>query len=114
MNLQNIYNKYGEKDVSFMVVKYFKYIENARKLEDKLIKKYSNSHKCLNIGTKAIGGDNLSRNPNKDLINNKIKTTLSIKINSLTEKERRLKYGRKGSKNGMYGKHHSQETKKIK
>ena len=39
MNLQNIYNKYGEKDVSFMVVKYFKYIENARKLEDKLIKK---------------------------------------------------------------------------
>jgi len=113
VKLQKLYNAYKMQDFEFKVVKYFKTITEARELENKLIKKYKDSQKCLNLGLQAVGGDNLTKNPNKKEIVNKIRKGLLEKTSSMTKEERKLKWGRAGSENGMFGKHHSQKTKEL-
>ena len=85
--------------------------QEAYVLEDKLIKENINSGNLYNIGSSSIGGDNLTFNPNRLKIIDKIKKTLASRINNLTTEERKVKFGRSGSSNGMYGKTHSDETK---
>ena len=110
--LQVHYNKYGESDLDFIVLKYFNDRKRALALEDKLIKKYCTNKRCFNIGTQAIGGDNLSLNPNRDSIVRKITDSVHDRIDKMSAKERKAKFGRSGSQNGMYGKTHTAEVKK--
>lgn len=89
--------------------------EDAYSLEQKYLDYFFNSnlsHKLLNIGRGAFGGDNLSSNPNRESIINNITSTLLKNSSLLTKEEKVLKYGQKGPKNGMYGKTHTEEVRK--
>lgn len=67
----------------------------------------------LNIGLGTIGGDNLTRNPDRDKIIDKMTRSVNERFASLTPEERRVQYGKPGDRNGMYGRTHTPETREL-
>ena len=65
----------------------------------------------LNIGLGVRGGDNLTRNPNKTAIINRIKTSVINRMCGMTPDERRILFGLSGTLNGMYGRTHTAEAR---
>ncbi|UVD32212.1 putative homing endonuclease [Vibrio phage phiKT1028] len=85
--------------------------EEAYQEEEKLIKENKDNPLMLNISLGARGGDNLTLNPNREAIIQKMTDHLKVRYSQLSEEERKAKYGRSGEANGMYGKNHSEESK---
>lgn len=67
----------------------------------------------LNIGLGTIGGDNLTRNPDRDKIIDKMTRSVNERFASLTPEKRRVQYGKPGDRNGMYGRTHTPETREF-
>jgi group I intron endonuclease len=107
-HLQRAWNKYGSAAFEWEVLQECN-IEFLLEQEQKLLDSENNLY---NIGKVARGGDNLSNHPNKSEINKRKKETLKLYFSQLSNDERRAKMGRAGEQNGMYGKSHSEETKK--
>jgi group I intron endonuclease len=84
--------------------------EEAYKCEDHLIRRGTFNKKCLNIGTQAIGGDNLTRHPDREDIISRIGDSLRLRLERMTEEERVQVYGRQGESNGMFGRSHTAEV----
>lgn len=87
--------------------------EEAYASEDHLIRRGTPERKCLNIGTSAIGGDNLTRNPNRDSIISRIGNAVRERMRNLSEEERIRLYGRSGEANGMFGRTHTAEVRSL-
>ena len=87
-------------------------LEEARAEEQRLILKNKNNKKMLNISLGVSGGDNLSRNPNKESILDRRTESVRKTMAVLSSEQRKTKYGRPGSKNGMFGRTHTDEVKK--
>jgi group I intron endonuclease len=87
--------------------------EQAYELEQDLITRFQTSDQLLNIGLKVIGGDNLTRHPQREQIRAKIKEAVVEKMYSLTALEKKLLFGLPGSRNGMWGKTHSPQTRQL-
>lgn len=108
--LQRAWNKYGEDNFEFIIIKQGISEEESIDLEQFYINNYKDV--IYNVSDKAdFGGDLLSNNPNKELIIENIKNSLCKFHSSLSKEEKILKYGNRGNKNGMYGKHHTNESK---
>ena len=105
---QELYNSQPNFRLSFILETN---LENARSRELEVIKKFSNNSLMLNVSLGTNGGDNLTRNPKKALIVQKIATAITERNNELTSDQRKLLYGKLGSRNGMYGKRHTVETR---
>lgn len=86
--------------------------EEAYALEQKFIDCLPNEA-LLNIGLGVVGGDNLTRNPDRDKIIDKIAYAVNKRNASLTAEERRIVYGKPGERNGMYGRTHTPETREL-
>ncbi len=86
--------------------------EEAYQIEDALLDEWKDDPRLLNIGKRAIGGDNFSRHPNVKTIRQRIEKSISQYHESLGPEGRRIKYGKSGSENGMYGRTHSVEARK--
>lgn len=112
VNVQKIYDTYGEDDLEFVVLKYFKSKKKANELEDKLLHKYAGHERCLNICDGSVGGDTHTLNPNIDSIRLKRSQLLHERYAGMTPEERSKKYGKQGNRNGMFGNKHSDESKK--
>lgn len=84
--LQRAWNKYGEKNFNLDILEECDPIFLLIKEQE-----YLNDHPIYNIGKVANGGDNLTNNPNRNEIINRIKTTLKNYYLNLSEKEK-LKY----------------------
>jgi group I intron endonuclease len=87
--------------------------EEAYANEDHLINRGQMNRLCINIGSSAIGGDNLTRNPNREEIISRIGESVRTRNESLGEDGRRAAYGRTGQQNGMFGRSHSDESKRL-
>lgn len=89
IKLQRAWNKYKENNFIFEIVE-------LCNIDDLLIKEqiYLNKKPEYNIGLKSSGGDNISNNPNKDIIINKIKKTLLDRYNNMTDDEIKEKYSK--------------------
>lgn len=85
--------------------------EEAYELEQELITKNINNVLLINIGTGVRGGDNLTRNPDRDAILRKMTHSLRSRMEILLPHERKLLFGRAGALNGMYGKTHTPEAR---
>lgn len=85
--------------------------EEAFEIEQHLLDVHKGSPNLLNVGLSARGGDNLTKNPNRQAIIEKIKDTLMEMFNGMSPELILLKYSRAGSKNGMFGKTHSAEAR---
>lgn len=86
--------------------------EDAYELENDLIRSNRNDPKMLNIGTAAIGGDNLTYHPHRDIILERMSAALRCRYSTMDASERRLMHGKLGDKNGMYGRQHTDESKR--
>ena len=111
--MQRHYNKYGESDLEFIVLKCFNSKKRALALEDKLLKKYCTNIRCFNIGVQAKGGDNLSLNPERKTIIKKLSKSIHDRLDKMSLEERKAKFGKSGMQNGMYGKTHTGEVKRY-
>lgn len=106
-HLQREYNKYGLDSFIFEVVE----ISSKSKLRI-IEQKYLNeifqldnfNRKYYNIGISSSGGDNLTNNPNREIIVEKIQKGLLERYKNETEEERNLRIESiKGEKNPNYG-----------
>jgi len=92
--LQRAWNKYGEENFVFEVV------ENC---ETKVLldveQKYLNKNPKYNIGKMASGGDNISKNPNRAEIINKITNSMNERYNSMTEEDKKEMFSMPMEKN---------------
>lgn len=110
--LQRVYNKYGRKAMKVTVVATTSTVKAARRLEQKQLDKHADNDRLLNIGRTASGGDNLTANPNRKKIVAKITRAVRKQVNGMTEAERKRRFSKPGKKNGMYGKTHTEESRK--
>ena len=99
--LQRIYNKY-KSEINFEILELIEDENFLKKIEQEFLDIHLIDEKCVNIGSLASGGDNLSNNPNKELIKQKISKTLKEKNALLTQKERNDKFGLNGKNNGNW------------
>lgn len=86
--------------------------EEAYALEQDILDRYRDDDKMLNVGLGVWGGDNLTRNPNREDIIRRMKAGLQTRMNLLSPIERKLIFGQPGPQNGMYGRTHTSEARK--
>jgi group I intron endonuclease len=92
--LQRAWNKYGEEYFIFEIV------EKCKQEDLFLIEqKYLNTNPEYNIGTFASGGDNISRNPNKEKVIENIKNGSKKWMDSLSDCDRKEKFSKPLNKN---------------
>ncbi len=90
--------------------------EDAYALEEKLIHKTLTGpfkNRLANIGENARAGNNLTRHPDKEEIIKRRTATQNAVLAKLSFKERREKYGRPGEMNGMFGRTHTEESRRL-
>lgn len=110
VRVQKLYDKLGEDDLVFEILHRLP-IDEARIKEDRLIKRHASNPLSLNLGLSAIGGDNLTRHPRKAAIIKQMTSSVQKRMDAMTAEERKLAHGLPGEKNGMYGRHHTGESK---
>lgn len=112
IKLLNDYNKYGAKCFKIFILEE---CSSDLKIHEQSWIDMTNSRLNGYNMNGANGGDAISNHPNNIEIRNKISNSLNDFYSSLTEEERKEKYGKIGKDNHMYGKTHSLESKqKIK
>lgn len=87
-------------------------LEEARSMEQTLIRANLDDPLMTNIGLSAVGGDNLTRNPRRGEIIEAIARSIRILVDSMSEEERKARWGRSGEKNGMFGRNHTEESRR--
>jgi group I intron endonuclease len=92
--LQNAWNKYGKDNFIFEIVEECE-LENLFETEQK----YIDTCGDYNIGLKASGGDNISKNPNKEMIIENIKKGSKLWRDSLTDEEKKERFSKTLDKN---------------
>jgi group I intron endonuclease len=85
--LQRAWNKYGENNFLFEIVE-----ECDENILLEVEQKYLDSQPEYNIGIKSSGGDNLTKNPNKDKIVKKMTESVKRRYNTMTDEEKKEKY----------------------
>ncbi len=109
--LQRTYNKHTLSNFRFVIDKFFDTVEDALEYEDGILKSDLYGSVLYNLNQHAKGGDIISYHPRKQEICEQIRGTL-IKMNSkYSPEERKVRWGRNGTKNGMWGKTHTDEVK---
>lgn len=110
--LQRAWDKYGEDNFDFIIIKLYNSELDSIELEQYYINNFKDS--LYNVADNAnFGGDLLSNNPNKTKIIRARVISQKERLSKMTESERIEKFARKGTKNGMYGKTHSERVKRI-
>lgn len=92
--LQRAWNKYGEDNFIFEIVEECN-VNNLLEIEQK----YLDLTPEYNIGLKSSGGDNITKNPNKELIIKNIKKGGKIWRESLSDEEKKEKFSKPLEKN---------------
>lgn len=92
--LQNAWNKYGEENFIFEIVEECE-LKDLFEKEQKYVDDYGD----YNIGLKVCGGDNISKNPNKDLIIENIKKGYNLWLDSLSDEEIKKRFSKPLDKN---------------
>jgi group I intron endonuclease len=85
--LQRAWNKYGENNFLFEVVE-----ECDVTILLEVEQKYLDLQPEYNIGIKSSGGDNLTKNPNKNKIVKKMTESVKRRYESMTEEEKKEKH----------------------
>lgn len=92
--LQRSWNKYGQDNFIFEI------IEECKEKDLLIIEQlYLNKKPNYNIGLKSSGGDNLTNNPNKEDIINRIKKTINETFNNMSEEDRKIRFSKPKEKN---------------
>lgn len=107
--LQRAWNKYGEDNFVFEV---HKACDNYQEEEKLVLDLLFDTGQLLNTSKQVSGGDLLSYHPNRDEIIARRSQSFHETLVTMSEEERKEKWGRSGPDNGMFGQHHSNESRK--
>lgn len=86
-------------------------VGEIRQLEQAIIEKFSSTCLLLNVGLGSVGGDNLSRNPRREDIIEKMTASIRQSVSKLSAEEKKARFGLPGELNPMFGKTHSDEAR---
>ena len=111
--LQRAYNLDGEDKFNYEIIHICNSEEEAKTIELQYLNDLSIRDKIYNLNYNNSGGDLLTNHPDKDKIREKIVNSCKETLSNMTPEERKEKYGKLGEKNGMYGKTHTEEARKI-
>lgn len=110
IHLQRAYNKYGSDKFEYIIDIVYDTIQKAKIQEDYILNTDTNLY---NVSKKSTGGDLISYHPNKKIILEKIKKAVIDRNKLLTTEQKKQLYGKKGARNGMFGKNHTDKVKLI-
>jgi group I intron endonuclease len=108
--LQRSWNKYGVDAFEFKIIAQFSIISEALKMEEKLLEEHFQTKLCFNLSKAAAGGDNTSKHPNNAAIREKISLAGKRRYAAMSIEDRK-KLAHPGDKNGVFGKHHTEEAR---
>lgn len=111
IKLQRSYNKHGIDAFEFEVIEELPYERTIIiQREDYWISQLNSKQNGYNIADASFG-DQLTHHPNRLDIISRIKATSIRNMQSMTTEQRKLKFGRHGPDNGMYGRKHTDAAK---
>ena len=111
--LQRAYNLDGEDKFVYEIIHICDTEEDAKEIELEYLTDLSIRENLYNLNFNNSGGDLLTHHPDKDKIREKILKSQAETMSKMTTEERKQKYGKCGDRNGMFGKTHSDEVKKM-
>jgi len=111
--LQRAYNLDGEDKFIYEIIHRCNTEKEAKEIELQYLTDLTIRDKLYNLNYNNSGGDLLTNHPDKELIREKIIKSYTETISKMSCEERKEKYGKIGEKNGMYGKTHTEEARKI-
>lgn len=110
--LQRSYNKYTLEAFTFEILHTFDNIEDAKNKELEYLGNLVIRPLLYNMHYNNSGGDILSNHPDKEEIRKRILDTQKITLSKMSKDEKQ-KWAKNGDKNGMFGKTHTEESRKI-
>ena len=111
--LQRAYNLDGEDKFIYEIIHRCNTEKEAKEIELQYLTDLSIRDKLYNLNYNNSGGDLLTNHPDKESIRDKISKSYTETISKMSSEERKQKYGKIGERNGMYGKTHTEEARKI-
>ena len=111
--LQRAYNLDGEDKFIYEIIHICDTKEEAKEIELQYLTDLTIRNIIYNLNFNNSGGDLLTHHPDKEKIREKILNSCKETLNKMTPEERSQKYGKIGDKNGMYGKTHTEEVRKM-
>lgn len=111
--LQRAYNLDGEDKFIYEIIHRCNTEKEAKEIELQYLTDLSIRDKLYNLNYNNSGGDLLTNHPDKESIREKILKSYTETISKMSCEERKEKYGKIGERNGMYGKTHTEEARKI-
>lgn len=111
--LQRAYNLDGEDKFVYEIIHICETEEEAKEIELQYLTDLSIRDVLYNLNYNNSGGDLMTNHPDKEKIRERIINSFKETMNKMTPEERSQKYGKVGDKNGMYGKTHTEEVRKI-
>ena len=111
--LQRAYNLDGEDKFIYEIIHRCNTEKEAKEIELQYLTDLTIRDKLYNLNYNNSGGDLLTNHPDKELIREKIIKSYTETISKMSCEERKEKYGKIGERNGMYGKTHTEEARKI-
>lgn len=111
--LQRAYNLDGEDNFKYEIIHICDTEEQAKEIELKYLTDLSIRDMIYNLNYNSSGGDLLTHHPDKEKIRERIQKSQLETICKMTTEQRKEKFGKPGEKNGMYGKTHTEEVRKI-
>ena len=111
--LQRAYNLDGEDKFIYEIIHRCNTEKEAKEIELQYLTDLSIRDKLYNLNYNNSGGDLMTHHPDKELIREKILKSCAETMSKMSSEERKEKYGKNGEKNGMYGKTHTEEARKI-
>jgi group I intron endonuclease len=111
--LQRSYNKYTLEAFNFEILHQYDNIEDAKNKELEYLENLEIRDLLYNLHYNNSGGDTLTNHPEREDIIKRRTDTINEKFSKMTDKEKKDKYGQSGEKNGMFGKTHTEEVRKM-
>lgn len=111
--MQRAYNKYGPKCFTYEILHECETEEEAKRIELSYLEDLTIRDKLYNLHYNSSGGDLLTFHPDREQIIEKRVKEQKEQISKMSKEERKKRWGQSGEKNGMYGRTHTDEVKRL-
>ena len=112
--MQRAYNKYGPKCFTYEILHECETEEEAKRIELSYLEDLTIRDKLYNLHYNSSGGDLLTFHPDREQIIEKRAIEQKKRNSELTPEEYKRRFCTKtGEKNGMYGRTHTDEVKRL-
>jgi group I intron endonuclease len=114
IRMQRAYEKYGSECFTYEILQVCETEEEAKNVELSYLEDLTIRDKLYNLHYNSSGGDTLTFHPDREQIIKKSAINQKKRISELTPEEYKRRFCTKtGEKNGMYGRTHTDEVKRL-